>query len=175
VPGRPPSAPNPAGAHFLRDRALIGRLVRASGAGPGRLVLDLGAGRGAYFLLAASPAIDAGRTVTDALRGMGLQDCSGASIPQRAGFDIGAYEYRFATPDPAATRFIGLTRREDAWQVQFLGTSGRSYAVQASRDLSAWEPVATAAEFGAGVFTCVDQHQDMVRFYRAVARGLPGL
>jgi len=47
VPGRPPSAPNPAGAHFLRDRALIGRLVRASGAGPGRLVLDLGAGRGA--------------------------------------------------------------------------------------------------------------------------------
>ena len=47
MPGRPPSsAPNPAGAHFLRDRALIGRLVRASGAGQGRLVLDLGAGRG---------------------------------------------------------------------------------------------------------------------------------
>jgi 23S rRNA (adenine-N6)-dimethyltransferase len=47
VPGRPPSAPNPAGAHFLRDRALIARLVRASGAREGRLVLDLGAGRGA--------------------------------------------------------------------------------------------------------------------------------
>jgi 23S rRNA (adenine-N6)-dimethyltransferase len=47
VPGRPPSAPNPAGAHFLRDRALIARLVGASGAGRGRLVLDLGAGRGA--------------------------------------------------------------------------------------------------------------------------------
>jgi 23S rRNA (adenine-N6)-dimethyltransferase len=40
-------APNPAGAHFLRDHALITELVRASGAGQGRLVLDLGAGSGA--------------------------------------------------------------------------------------------------------------------------------
>jgi len=46
VAGRP-LAPNPAGAHFLRDRALIARLARASGAGDGRLVLDLGAGHGA--------------------------------------------------------------------------------------------------------------------------------
>jgi 23S rRNA (adenine-N6)-dimethyltransferase len=46
VPGRP-LAPNPAGAHFLRDRALIAQLVRAAGAGQGRLVLDLGAGSGA--------------------------------------------------------------------------------------------------------------------------------
>jgi 23S rRNA (adenine-N6)-dimethyltransferase len=46
VAGRP-LAPNPAGAHFLRDRALIAQLVRACGAGEGRLVLDLGAGRGA--------------------------------------------------------------------------------------------------------------------------------
>jgi 23S rRNA (adenine-N6)-dimethyltransferase len=45
VSGRPPS--NPAGAHFLRDRTLIAQLVRACGAGPGRLVLDLGAGGGA--------------------------------------------------------------------------------------------------------------------------------
>lgn len=43
----PPAAPNPAGAHFLHDPALIGRLVRASGARDGYLVLDLGAGRGA--------------------------------------------------------------------------------------------------------------------------------
>jgi len=47
VAGRPPLAPNPAGTHFLRDRALIAQLVRACGAGDGRLVLDLGAGRGA--------------------------------------------------------------------------------------------------------------------------------
>jgi 23S rRNA (adenine-N6)-dimethyltransferase len=46
VAGRP-LAPNPAGAHFLRDRALIAQLVRACGAGQGRLVLDLGAGSGA--------------------------------------------------------------------------------------------------------------------------------
>jgi 23S rRNA (adenine-N6)-dimethyltransferase len=46
-PGRPPLPPNPAGAHFLRDRTLISRLVRSCGAGPGRLVLDLGAGDGA--------------------------------------------------------------------------------------------------------------------------------
>jgi 23S rRNA (adenine-N6)-dimethyltransferase len=47
VSGRAPTAPNPAGAHFLRDHSLIGRLVGASGAGAGDLVLDLGAGRGA--------------------------------------------------------------------------------------------------------------------------------
>jgi 23S rRNA (adenine-N6)-dimethyltransferase len=47
VSGRRPPAPNPAGAHFLHDRALIAQLVRAAGAGDGRLVLDLGAGGGA--------------------------------------------------------------------------------------------------------------------------------
>ena len=46
MPGRP-LAPNPAGAHFLRDRALIAQLVRACGTVEGRLVLDLGAGGGA--------------------------------------------------------------------------------------------------------------------------------
>ncbi|MGN6677210.1 MAG: rRNA adenine N(6)-methyltransferase family protein [Streptosporangiaceae bacterium] len=40
-------AQNPAGAHFLTDRGLIGQLVRASGAGTGDLVFDLGAGYGA--------------------------------------------------------------------------------------------------------------------------------
>ena len=57
MPGRPPAAPNPAGAHFLRDRGLISRLVRASGAGRGDLVFDLGAGYGAITTeLAASGA-----------------------------------------------------------------------------------------------------------------------
>ncbi len=42
-----PLAPNPAGAHFLRDRRLITQLARASGARTGRLVFDLGAGSGA--------------------------------------------------------------------------------------------------------------------------------
>jgi 23S rRNA (adenine-N6)-dimethyltransferase len=43
----PAGKPNAAGAHFLRDRGLIGQLVRSSGAGDGDLVLDLGAGYGA--------------------------------------------------------------------------------------------------------------------------------
>jgi 23S rRNA (adenine-N6)-dimethyltransferase len=47
VPGRRPVPPNPAGAHFLRDRALITQLVRGSGACAGKLVFDLGAGHGA--------------------------------------------------------------------------------------------------------------------------------
>jgi 23S rRNA (adenine-N6)-dimethyltransferase len=51
VPGRPLGRPrqsrNPPGAHFLTDRRLIDQLVRASGAGAGDLVLDLGAGYGA--------------------------------------------------------------------------------------------------------------------------------
>ena len=45
--GRQRAPPNPAGAHFLRDRAVVTRLVGASGAGGGDLVLDLGAGYGA--------------------------------------------------------------------------------------------------------------------------------
>jgi len=39
--------PNPAGAHFLTDRRLIGQLVDASGIGQGDLVFDFGAGYGA--------------------------------------------------------------------------------------------------------------------------------
>src|SRR5947208_2567227 len=38
------------------------------------LIGRLSGGPSAYFLTRASPAIDIGRTVTDALRGMGLQD-----------------------------------------------------------------------------------------------------
>jgi 23S rRNA (adenine-N6)-dimethyltransferase len=55
VPGRPGwsasprsgRAPNPPGAHFLVDKKLICQLVSGSGAGPGDLVIDLGAGYGA--------------------------------------------------------------------------------------------------------------------------------
>ncbi len=54
MPGRRTAAPNPAGTHFLRDRALITQLVRASGAGRGDLVLDLGAGYGAITTAAAA-------------------------------------------------------------------------------------------------------------------------
>ena len=40
-------APNPAGAHFLRDRRLTAQLARDSGAREGQLAVDLGAGGGA--------------------------------------------------------------------------------------------------------------------------------
>jgi 23S rRNA (adenine-N6)-dimethyltransferase len=58
-PGRKDTLRHPAGAHFLRDRALIGRLVAASGAGDGDLVFDLGAGYGAITaaLAAAGPRV----------------------------------------------------------------------------------------------------------------------
>ena len=58
APRRRPS-PNPAGAHFLTDRALITQLVRASGAGAGDLVFDLGAGYGAL----TGPLVRAGARV----------------------------------------------------------------------------------------------------------------
>jgi len=59
VRGPPRAAANPAGAHFLRDRTLITRLVAASGAGDGDLVFDLGAGYGAITaaLAAAGPRV----------------------------------------------------------------------------------------------------------------------
>jgi 23S rRNA (adenine-N6)-dimethyltransferase len=47
VRGPPRAGANPAGAHVLRDRTLIARLVAASGVGDGDLVFDLGAGYGA--------------------------------------------------------------------------------------------------------------------------------
>jgi len=57
VVGRARSAPNRAGAHFLRDRGVAAELVRRAGVGPGDLVLDLGAGDGAITVpLAAAGA-----------------------------------------------------------------------------------------------------------------------
>jgi len=50
---------NPAGAHFLTDRQLIGQLVSTSGVGHGDLVFDLGAGYGAL----TAPLADTGARV----------------------------------------------------------------------------------------------------------------
>jgi hypothetical protein len=61
------------------------------------LVGPLGDGPLAYKPSASSPAINRGRvlTVTDALRGMGLQDAFGVPTPQRGYYDIGASEYDY--------------------------------------------------------------------------------
>jgi hypothetical protein len=74
-----------------------------------QVVGPLGAGPAAYQLTSNSPAIDAGREVTEALRGMGSQDYFGASIPRGSAYDIGAAEYESGgsmptdTPTPTAT------------------------------------------------------------------------
>ena len=68
--GQRPARPEPSGAHFLHDRSLIRRLVRRSGAGPGSLVLDLGAGYGA---------------ITSALAGTGARIIAVERDPQLAG------------------------------------------------------------------------------------------
>jgi 23S rRNA (adenine-N6)-dimethyltransferase len=70
---RPQPAPNPAGAHFLRDRSLVTRLVRASGAREGELVLDLGAGHGVITAALAATgarviAIERDQRLADCLR-----------------------------------------------------------------------------------------------------------
>jgi 23S rRNA (adenine-N6)-dimethyltransferase len=59
VAGHARSAPNHAGAHFLRDRSVAAELVRRSGVRRGDLVLDLGAGSGAI----TAPLLAAGARV----------------------------------------------------------------------------------------------------------------
>jgi hypothetical protein len=67
------------------------------------VVGPLGGGPAAYKLQSGSPAIDAGRDVTEALRGMGTRDYFGVSIPQGAGYDIGMAEYEGGGPPPTDT------------------------------------------------------------------------
>jgi len=136
----------------------------------------IGSGPRAYFLANGSPAIDSSRVVTDALRGMGLQDASGATIPQGSAYNIGACEHRVVWPDPAAPRMTGLNRQTSgSWQVVLSGLSGRSYGVEGSTDFKAWSRVGTALEISSGQFRATDAGATPVRVYRAVARGMPGL
>lgn len=135
-----------------------------------------GGGPAAYFLSAISPTIDQGRTVTDALRGMGLQDAAGASIPQGLTFDLGAFESRSLWPDPAAARLTRLSRQASGrWRLELAGTPGRSYEVLASSNLTQWQRVGTAAEVSPGAFQFHEHGGDPVRYYRAATRAIPGL
>ncbi len=128
----------------------------------------------AYRLTAASLARDHGRNVTDALRGMGTQDAFGAWIPQGSGFDIGANEYRLLFPDPAAPRLAGPCRVAEGWRLELTGSPGRSYRVETSTDFRSWGESGTATEYSPGRFDFIESGVDGVRFYRAVARGIPG-
>lgn len=141
-----------------------------------RVVGPLGGGPGAYRLQAGSPAVDHGREVTEALRGMGTQDAAGAAIPQGAGYDMGAFEYRVVAPDPAAAHFVRLTRQGGGgWRIEFVGSAGRSYTLEISPDLRTWSAAGTATEKTPGLFEFIDSNGARSRFYRAVTRGLPGV
>jgi hypothetical protein len=133
-----------------------------------------GGAPGAYRLLAGSPAINRGRNVTEALRGMGTQDAFGAFTPQGAGYDIGACEHRLVTPDPGAALLARVSRRMDgSWQLDFSGLMGRSYRLESSADLRAWNGAGVATENTPGVFRFIDRNTAAERFYRAVVRGVP--
>ena len=132
-----------------------------------------GSGPRAYNVAAASPAREGARTVVDALRGMGTQDAFGATTPQGAGYDIGAAEYRLIFPDPAAAQIAGLLQQAGGWQLQINGMAGRSYRIESSTDLKFWNKSGTAIEQSAGSFEFTDRSTGPLRFYRAVARGVP--
>jgi len=135
-----------------------------------------GGGPGAYRLLAGSPAINRARNVTEALRGMGNQDASGAFTPQGAAYDIGAYEFRTMFPDPAAARLTRVSRQGNgSWRIEFSGLPTRSYRLESSADLRAWSAAGFATEYAPGLFQSSDAAGGSGRFYRAVARGVPGL
>jgi hypothetical protein len=136
----------------------------------------LGTGPGAYRLSANSPAIDHGRMVTEALRGPGVQDAFGAGTPQGAAFDIGAFEYRVTIPDPASARLTKVLREpQDRWHVHFGGATGGNYRIESSSDLWSWIKLGAATEVSPGRFDFIDPAGPPARFYRAVARAVPGL
>lgn len=68
-----------------------------------QVVGPLGGGPAAYKLTAGSPAINAGRTVVEALPGMGSRDYFGTTIPQGSAYDVGAAEYADGGPTPTYT------------------------------------------------------------------------
>ncbi len=135
-----------------------------------------GGGPRAFHLAASSPAIDRGRPVTDALRGMGFQDALGTSIPQGLAYDIGAFEHGILPADPAAARFLKASQLvEGTWRVEFLGAQGRSYIMESSGDLRVWPRIGPARELSPGRYEFLDHAGGGQRYYRAAVRGLQSL
>lgn len=154
---------------------------QAAGFDPSGFNLDpaiagpLGSGPRAYRPAANSHALDRGRLVTEALRGMGNQDALGAWTPQGTAYDIGAFEYPRTIPDPAAALFTGLSRQPEGWRLNFRGAAGRSYCIEGSDNFGIWNTAGVAIEGAPGVYTFTDDTAAARRFYRAVSRGVPGL
>jgi hypothetical protein len=133
-----------------------------------------GGGPRSYSLAPGSPARDGGRAVTAGWGGMGSQDAFGAWIPQGAGYDIGAAEYRLLFPDPGAARMTPPSRVNGAWQLQFAGLVGRPYRVESSADFISWSDSGRATEVSPGTYTSTDWGSTAQRVYRAIVRRVPG-
>jgi len=133
----------------------------------------LGSGPRAYFLSPFSPARDRGRTVMDALRGMGTQDAFGAWTAQGTAYDIGAAEYRLVFPDPGAARFSGFANLNGGHRMRLTGAVGRSYRIDKSSDFQSWVSAGNATEISPGLFEFLARSEAPQHFYRAVARGVP--
>jgi len=141
-----------------------------------RLAGSLGTGPSAYLMSSASPGIDRGRTVIDALRGMGPQDGMGATIPQGSGYDMGAFERRLLIPDPAAPRLRApIALSNGGWRIQAIGQAGRSYRIEASEETVDWRRLGTAWEISPGTSAYNDWSPSRERFYRALARRIGDL
>jgi hypothetical protein len=126
-------------------------------------------------LLPDSPAIDHGQWVPGTLRGMGVQDAFGASVPQGSAWDIGANEYRMVHPDPASPWLSPPVRQPDgSWVVLFTGQPARAYAVQTSGDAKGWTHAGLPGEYAAGCFLLRQPPAPGARFFRATGRGIPG-
>jgi hypothetical protein len=106
---------------------------------------------------------------------MGNQDALGATIPQGAAYDIGAFEYRVLFPDPAAARIVRASRQSNrSWRVELSGATGRSYVMESSTSLQTWTTAGRSFETSPGRYEFIDPTAGPARFYRAVAAGLRG-
>lgn len=75
---------------------------------------------------------------------------------------------------PAAPLLQGSVAADGAAQVSFTGIPGRTYGVEASLDLEAWEPVAEVVNTnGFATFTDTSATNHTRRFYRALLKTAP--
>lgn len=121
---------------------------------------------GGYKLQAGSPAIDSGRAVAD----HGGRDFFGGIVPVNGVADRGAHEFFEAatTNAPVITGMV-LEPGGPSVAIEFLGSSGVSYYVQAATNpgAAAWCNVSTNAGDAHGVWTYTDAPLLPQRYYRA--------
>jgi hypothetical protein len=188
--GNSPAPPSPSSglavpavyAPFALTRPATG--VTSSGAVLNAVVNPQGAPTTAWFEWGTSPALgnstpvtkvgDFSSNITFSATLTGLQPgtayyyrVSAANMLGASSTDIKSFAWSPAPPsiDPAAVLDSGVLR----WH--FSGASGQSYQVQASTDLSQWQPAGSAKEIHTGVFefSDPDASQYSRRYYRIVS------